>query len=463
MRRIGIVALILVAASGAAYGGLMVALKWRFDRDAPQADFPPPSDRAEARAQDVEHLALFFELERSLTPETRAEAMALYESLEREAAGLSDAEFEMAVSRLVAAARNGHTKVREYSRTPRYNRLPIRGHLFDDGYYVVRAHEDHEELLGCRVTRIDERPIEEVMGQLEPYVGGLRGMFRKYLPYLLESPELMHAVGLSDASDRMTLTLVGPDGAKAETFAAPFPPSHDLIGRSHVLLAPEAYRESKPEWRSVVPPGMAVPAYLQFLLDNTGLVEMPDLEAVFLKYWSNSDGAEITLREFQRRALRRLEEVRPRHIILDERFNGGGNYLKTRRFMQGLAELLRPDGRLFIITGPSTFSAGTMSVAYAKQAAGDKAVILGDRVADRAGGWGEDNLLVLPNSGIEIKYSTGKHDPFNGCRSWKDCFWWDLVYPVAAGSLDPDIDVPFTFADYRAGRDPALEAIRAQL
>ncbi len=32
-------------------------------------------------------------------------------------------------------------------------------------------------------------------------------------------------------------------------------------------------------------------------------------------------------------------------------------------------------------------------------------------------------------------------------------------HPIRVASLDPDVLVPFAFADYRAGRDPALEAV----
>ena len=53
----------------------------------------------------------------------------------------------------------------------------------------------------------------------------------------------------------------------------------------------------------------------------------------------------------------------------------------------------------------------------------------------------------LPHSGFTIRISTA---------------WWQRSDPKdRRRALYPDLPTPFTFADLRAGRDPALEAIRA--
>ena len=108
---------------GVMVGGYILLKAWRFDTDAPEANFPTPANLAEARAQDVEHLALFFELERSWTEDSIEAAREQHRALAERAGEMSDAEFELAVARIVAMADNAHTKIREYNRTPRYNRL----------------------------------------------------------------------------------------------------------------------------------------------------------------------------------------------------------------------------------------------------------------------------------------------------------------------------------------------------
>ena len=225
--------------------------------------------------------------------------------------------------------------------------------------------------------------------------------------------------------------------------------------------APPPYSDSQPKWKTVYPSDQEIPLYLRHALDGFALEHIPEIDAIFLQYWSNNDGRAETVAEFQRRARALLDEIRPRNVILDHRFNGGGDYTNTRIFMQDLPKYLSDDGRIWIITDPTTFSAGSFSVAFAKEAAGERAVIIGRRLADKVPNWGEDNLL-LPNSQIEIKFSTGKHNPWDGCDSWRDCFWLDFLHPVAAGSPEPDIAAPYTFADYLSGRDPVIRTIAAQ-
>ena len=75
--------------------------------------------------------------------------------------------------------------------------------------------------------------------------------------------------------------------------------------------------------------------------------------------------------------------------------------------------------------------------------------------------WGEDNLLRLPNSEIDIKFSTGFHNLQDGCTDWSRCEWGSMYHPLRFKSLAPDIQAPLRFDDYINGRDPAMLAIQA--
>jgi len=440
--------------------GFYAALDWRFDSDAPEARFPEPSTLAEARLQDVEQLELFLELERSWTPETLRRAREDHQELRRTASKMSDAEFDLAVARLVARADNAHSKVREYDRTPRYSRLPVRGHPFADGYHIIRAHAGHERLLGARVLAIGEIGMDEVKQRLRPYIAGPEGTFLKYLPYLLEVPELMHAAGLIARPDRMPMDLEVLSGEREQVvFEAPFPPSDEQIARSYQLLSPVVYSESQPDWQTLPAPGES-PLYLQAALERFQRARLSDPEATYIQFWSNSDGPEQSIGDFCEESLRAFRADPTPVLIVDHRFNSGGNYLKTRDCMSAFGASIPPGGRLYIIVGGATFSAGLYSVGFLAQAAGDQAMLVGEPVGDRLRAWGEDNLLRLPNSGIEIKFSTGLHDLTRPCRDLTRCFWLNILVDLRIDSLAPDIPALQSFADYARGVDPALEAIR---
>ena len=457
-----IVALVL---AGCAFGSFHLLKDWRFDTDAPEANFPPAANTAEARIQDVEHLALFFEYERSWTANSLTAAQAAYDTLAVQAADMTDAEFELAVARVVALAGNAHTKIREYNRTPRYNRLPIRGHWFEDGYFIVRAYKGFEQLLGRKLVAIEGYGIDEVANRLRQYIAGPTGTHRKYSPYLIESPELMFAAGISRSPDSMEMTFEDPHdtfnvGQEVVQFDAPFPSSSDQIARTHYLLTAEVYSTSQPDWKMTAQDLENTPQYLRYPAELMQSHDIPELEARYVQFWYNNDSGSTSIKNFCHDELKRYQSSPSRNLIIDQRFNGGGNLNKTKSCMEGFAKSVPKDGRLYVIAGGATFSAGMYSAAFLLSSAGDQATLVGESMGDSMQSWGEDNLLRLPNSEIEIKFSTGMHDLSRPCGDWKKCYWGTIFLDLGLESLDPDIEAPLYYEDYVSQRDPAFEAIR---
>jgi len=460
-KKITIAISVLGVVTVALFGLYNFAKDRKFNTDAPPARFDPPRDQAEARARDLTQLALFFDLEKSFTPQTRAEGEALFRELEAKAPKLTDAEFDLAVARIVAIPDNGHTKVREYARTPRYNRLPIRGYWFADGYYVIRAYKGNEVYLGRRVVSIEGQPFNEAADALRQYIGGNEGTFRKYAPYIMESPQLMNAAGLSARPDAMTMELEDAKGnIETVTFGEPFPFSEDQLARNYYLLSPDIYKISQPDWNTISFEGNAKPLYLAAATEQFQAIDIPDMGAFYVQFWTNSDVGDQSIAKFCQGALKAYRASDAKTLIVDHRFNGGGNYQKTAKCMEGFSKTAKKGGRLYIINGGATFSAGLYSAAIVKHYGGEKAYFVGEDVGGRVASWAEDNLLVLPNSGIEIKFSTGFHNLRDGCTDWSICEWSSIGHPLRTESFEPDIPAPLTFADYASGRDPALEAIK---
>jgi hypothetical protein len=73
--------------------------------------------------------------------------------------------------------------------------------------------------------------------------------------------------------------------------------------------------------------------------------------------------------------------------------------------------------------------------------------------------WAEGSDMVLPNSKLDVEYATGLHDYTKSCFGEPGCFWVMYFYPMQLKSWMPDITVPYTFADYAAMRDPALDRV----
>jgi len=152
-----------------------------------------------------------------------------------------------------------------------------------------------------------------------------------------------------------------------------------------------------------------------------------------------------------------MQAKKPCNLILDQRFNDGGNYMNTYGFAKKLPELIAPTGRIYMLTGPSTFSAGISTTAFIKQAGGARVTILGEPVGDQLQFFSEGNRGCLPHYPLCVAYETGKHDYQHPCRDWDICFWPNYYFTVRVNNLDPDETIALSFADWRAGHDPVFE------
>jgi hypothetical protein len=181
--------------------------------------------------------------------------------------------------------------------------------------------------------------------------------------------------------------------------------------------------------------------------------------AIELRQNQDADNRPIAsaLREFES-AIRREH---PRNLVVDMRFNGGGDLNTTRAFMRGLPEIV--PGRIFVLTSPWTFSAAISSVAYLKQASPDRVTIVGEPVGDRLMMFSEGSLITLPNTQILLMYGRERHDYQTGCRGFSDCHGSVVRHPISLPTLAPEIEAPLTIEAYRGGRDPAIEAIARAL
>jgi hypothetical protein len=169
------------------------------------------------------------------------------------------------------------------------------------------------------------------------------------------------------------------------------------------------------------------------------------------------DIGSIRITDFLRETEDGMRAEPPCALILDLRFNTGGNYANAHGFAQSLPELIAPRGRVYVLTSGQTFSAAITTTAFVKQAMGSRAVVLGEPVGDWLSFWSEGGQGCMPNAEFCFNYATGKHDYAHPCTDWNSCFWLNWFYPVRVDSLAPDETIVMTFADYEAGRDPVFD------
>ena len=453
-------AALLIAGFGlVAWKGERIAdrvLEMRFGERVPAPAYPSPRDAAEANLQDLDYLAHLPEVDKSFTAATRAEFMRRVASLRERAASLDRGQLLMGVAEAVAAAGNPHTNVERAYWRAYLNSLPVRFEWFAEGLFVVRARSGHADLLGARVTAIDGIGVDDVAHEAARYFGGPPEHGRVSSLLVLESPQALHNMRSALSPDRATLSVVDAEGrTRDEDLPAIAPMEAPPVLRPGRLLSPQSdFSEKRGEWRGVLDIAGRTP---RSLLDPGHSLYSARLDegVLYMHLWSIHSDARGKLGDQIVAALR--DGAPWRRVVLDLRFDTGGDYPDLYDAMKQLPRFLGDDGRLFIIEDNTTFSAAIITAALAKHFADGRATIVGERPRDRLVFWAEGNSMQLPNSKLEIPTPTALHDWEHGCRDFARCYWPNIWYSVAAGSVEPQIGVAWRFEDYRRGVDTVLE------
>lgn len=395
--------------------------------------------------------------EKAYTDEGRARGLALLDSVAARSGSLSDLAFELELSRVVALADNGHSLLSPRARIERTNRVGIRLLPLTDGVVVAHAADGLEELLGASLVAIGEIPVERLLAENRALYGGTAPWRDQFAPYLLESPEQLHAMRLAGSPAEAVYRFRLPDGSVVSRTLR-----GDTVARGVARSVGEAFLVpepgDRPGWRALV-------ARAPWALREPGVAFRRTIEwgpGLFIfQMRQNHDAPGQALAAVLDSIRAEITSTRPRHLVLDMRFNGGGNLQITRQFMQALPGLV--PGRIFVLTSPLTFSAGISSVGYLAQAAPDRVTLVGETPGDRLVFFAESRWRPLPGTGTGVLVSRERHDYEGGCAAFTDCHPPVVRNPIRVRSLDPQVPAPWTMDALRAGRDPAMEAVHALL
>ncbi len=435
----------------------------RFIPFPPEADYPPPVDRIEAFRQDLDFLRRYPDYDWTFTDSEESAFRAAIDELESRLDTLTPAQFELGVARAVALANNAHTNISPISRRARVDALPLRLAWFADGLYVVMADEPHTELLGARVVRIEQLTPDELVDVFRPYFGGYPGRARWISTLNMESPELLHAAGITPQPKQVDITFALESGAEVVRTIAAIEPFTDRAMRRYGggLLQYVVPAPAEATWRHVMQ-GATPPTYLS-RPDDPFFAEWIETSAgpgLYMSLAMTMDVGEHSLSDFHARVLADLDKRHAQFVVVDLRHNGGGTV--DPDFSKGVVSRLASDGHVFILTSPETFSGGITEAAYLKHFGGDRALVIGEPVGDHLVFWANGGTpMVLPNSRISVYVWVSKEDWEKGCDDWWECFWPTMLTDVGVGTLEPDVPVSLSFADYRAGRDPAMDNVIA--
>lgn len=306
--------------------------------------------------------------------------------------------------------------------------LPIRVYEFAEGVFVTDAMQPHGDLVGTRLTAVGDTPIDEVLDRLEPLVPrDGPATLPSFRPLYLLRPAVLRGLGLVEAGP-VPVSVSGLDGS-ART----------------VQLQPVTGAEFS-EWAGWLPfHGLAPRDELRHTRHSDphfALEPMRDGEVLYVRFSRIASVPSGAIEELRRLAA--APEVK--RVIVDLRQNTGGNNTTFGNLLAALTDVARErPGRLVVLTDRVTFSAAA-NFATLLEGQTD-ATFAGERMGGGLNFWNDVTWIELPDFPLPMRLAISTR-------------YWEMAEPDDPRlSIEPDLPIAVTAADYFAGRDPLLEAV----
>jgi hypothetical protein len=326
---------------------------------------------------------------------------------------LTDGQIIVGMARMVAMLHDDETLLI----MPRTAGFPLGVYWFGQQLRLTAVPRADRELLGAEIVAADGHPIGQVLGLIGSVIDHQdAGLLRdEEVGYLESYSPLLSWLGLTRTPRTLILTVITLGGAHRTMRLAA---ATRVRADDDISVPAPLYRQNagKPYWLRI----------------------LGSEHAVYLKYNSCVDDG-----GFQRLAAQALAVLRRNpsyRLIVDLRDNGGGD-TQPFTFLTGALRadpaLHRPD-RVFGLVNQQTDSSATLDASSLGQI--PNALLIGQQPGDPIDEYGNEQFLTLPNSKLQVIYTTKVVNP--GAR------------PLAA----PDLVITPTIRQVLAGQDPVLAA-----
>lgn len=375
-----------------------------------------------AQRMESMHPSLFWRV-------SKADFRSMVSHLDDNIPYLTDDQIIIELARIVAIA-DAHSHISLFQSATSFQIYPLRLYFFKDGLFIVDV--DDPSLIGAQVMSINNHSIEDVYNTLAPIVthDNLQGM-RNLAPSYFISPQILHALGITDDIHQPNFALRLADG-------------------SSFILNPtpvQAGNSGWEEWFMSNLPQHATPLYVTQHIDKYfWFTFLPDSKTLYIQYnWiarTNTDGQ--TLLSFTKSLEEFIAQNLFDRVVLDLRHNPGGNNTTYGPLLKLLTtnERINQPNRFYTFIGRRTFSATANLVIELEQ--NSHTIFVGEPMGDTPNMYGDPIPFTLPNSKITVAISSR---------------FWEKSPGDTRDTVEPDIRIDLTSADYFNHVDPVLEAV----
>jgi serine/threonine protein kinase len=338
---------------------------------------------------------------------------------------LSDSEIIIRLMREVASLGVAHATLDWRSDKFDFRFYPLRLHWFGDGLAVVGAAPSLRDAIGTRVVRIGSEVPEKVEAAVTPYIPHENQAWLHYQsPNYMVLDQLLTYLKIVPSKGRVEFTFEKSDGKRFSLDIPRWP----LKAQTNLVTAWDALQIPTPLYRKQ--PEVAY--WHEYLADA---------KTLYIQY-NKCQNIGQSFESFAREVLLFVDSHSVERVIVDLRFNAGGDSRVVKPLIEGLKSRrsLCSQGHLYALIGPVTYSSGLMAAMDFKDEL--HAILVGEPTGGKPNGFGEVKRARLPNSSLAVYYPTKYFRP---------------ISDADPDSIVPDLPVSLTLEDFIAGRDPVME------
>jgi len=300
--------------------------------------------------------------------------------------------------------------------------LPFQFKFFDEGIAITVTDSLHTKYLLYRVLSIDDTPTAKIISVLKTIVKQDNLSYSKYFEaFYCNNTSILKGLGIIKNIQEVKFKLLSPQGDTVIT---------TVSGIKKEVITNWKYAE----------PYKQILAYSN--LSNYWFQYNESKKVLYFNYRSCAESENESFAAFNKRLFEFIKEKKPAKLILDLRFNGGGNSAILNPFIKAIKKsFLNNKNSFFVLIGQKVMSSSLMNAIELKRTT--NATFVGEPTGGNINHFGEIKSFELPNLNMRVTYST---------KYWEN--WKNME-----GSLTPDIFISNSFYDFLKANDKAIEKI----
>lgn len=337
---------------------------------------------------------------------------------------MSDSDFYYSLKYLLSMIGDAHTDIGFVDSQYKYlHGLGFAIKKYSDGWYLMMIEEENEEYLGCRLIAINDMEINDIFSRSKEIMSYENEAWaEKIFSNTINFREPLEYLGIVQKGEPIVLNVEDNSGNKQLL-------EIESMNEQQIMDAKISTVIQKNTPKTIM----------------SGIYSaMPlDKNYFFIQYNSCKEDPDFSMKKFVSSVIKDIKENNYNKIIIDLRYNSGGNSRIFEPMISELSKLQKDRNfKVYTIIGKSTFSSAIINAIQIKKQL--NGILVGTPTGGNVNGYGELKNFTLKNTPIAVWYSTK---------------YFELIKGYEKDSLYPDIYVEQNFENYLNGIDSEIEMI----